>query len=79
MKPHVLSVFSDIALALGTDFSRYANIILVMLQQAAEVNIKTEDEELIDYINGLREAILEAYTGILQVYLNISVFTMQYI
>ena len=60
-------MFSDIALALGGDFSRYANIILVMLQQAAEVNIETDDEDLIDYINGLREAILEAYTGILQV------------
>ncbi len=54
-------------MALETDFVRYANIILVMLQQAAEVNIQTDDEDLIEYINGLREAILEAYTGILQV------------
>jgi len=66
VKPHVLSVFADIAMALETDFVRYANIILVMLQQAAEVNIQTDDEDLIEYINGLREAILEAYTGILQ-------------
>eukprot|EP00607_Mallomonas_marina_P010538 CAMPEP_0182418286 /NCGR_PEP_ID=MMETSP1167-20130531/2761_1 /TAXON_ID=2988 /ORGANISM="Mallomonas Sp, Strain CCMP3275" /LENGTH=853 /DNA_ID=CAMNT_0024592429 /DNA_START=51 /DNA_END=2612 /DNA_ORIENTATION=- len=66
VKPHVLSVFADIAMALETDFVRYANIILMMLQQAAEVNIQTDDEDLIDYINGLREAILEAYTGIIQ-------------
>lgn len=66
VKPHVLSVFADIAMALEGDFVRYANIILVMLQQAAEVNIQTDDEDLIEYINGLREAILEAYTGIFQ-------------
>eukprot|EP01041_Mallomonas_annulata_P000250 gene250-463_t len=66
VKPHVLAVFADIAMALENEFNRYANIILVMLQQAAEVNIQTDDEDLIDYINGLREAILDAYTGILQ-------------
>ena len=63
----MLSVFADIAMALESDFVRYANIILGILQQAAEVNIQSDDDDLIDYINGLREAILEAYTGILQV------------
>ena len=31
------------------------------------VNIEEDDEDLIDYVNSLRVAILEAYTGILTV------------
>jgi len=69
VKPHVISVFSDISLAIEGDFERYTNVILGILKQAGEVNLSpdTEDEDLIDYINNLRNSILEAYTGILQV------------
>lgn len=69
MKPHVISVFSDISLAIEGDFERYTNVILGILKQAGEVNLNpdTDDEDLKDYINGLRNSILEAYTGILQV------------
>lgn len=66
VKPHVLSVFADIAMAIEGDFERYANVVLGILQQAGEISITSEDEDLIDYINSLRESILEAYTGILQ-------------
>mmetsp|Transcript_32889 Transcript_32889/g.47518 ORF Transcript_32889/g.47518 Transcript_32889/m.47518 type:complete len:856 (+) Transcript_32889:71-2638(+) len=68
VKPHVISVFSDISLAIEGDFERYTNVILGILKQAGEVNLspETDDEDLIDYINNLRNSILEAYTGILQ-------------
>ena len=69
VKPYVISLFSDIALAIEGDFDRYTGVILGILKQAGEVNISSEDEELIDYINTLRNSILEAYTGILQVFI----------
>jgi importin subunit beta-1 len=67
VKPQVLAVFADIAMAIEVDFQRYAPLVLSMLQQAGEVTITTTDEEIIEYINSLREAILEAYAGIIQV------------
>lgn len=66
VKPHVISVFADIAMAIEGDFDRYSKIIMGILKQAGEVNITTDDEDLIEYINTLRNSILEAYTGILQ-------------
>ena len=66
VKPHVISLFADIAMAIEGDFDRYTNIILGILKQAGEVNINSDDEDLVEYINTLRNSILEAYTGILQ-------------
>lgn len=54
-------------MALESDFQRYASLVFEMLQQAGGVTITTTDEEIVEYINSLREAILEAYTGIIQV------------
>lgn len=67
VKPHVFGLFSDIALAIEGDFERYCGIILGMLKQAGDVNIETDEEEVVEYINSLRTSLLEAYTGILQV------------
>lgn len=67
VKPHVISLFADIAMAIEGDFDRYTAIILNILKQAGEVNISSDDEDLVEYINTLRNSILEAYTGILQV------------
>lgn len=68
VKPLVISLFADIALAIEGEFERYAAIVLGILKQAGQVNFNGDDEDLVEYINSLREAILEAYTGILQVY-----------
>lgn len=67
VKPHVISCFADIALAIEGDFEKYTNLILSMLKQAGDLNIETDDEEIIDYINTLHVAIFESYSGILQV------------
>lgn len=66
VKPQVIGVFADIAMALESDFQRYATLVFEMLQQAGGVPITTNDEEIVEYINSLREAILESYTGIIQ-------------
>jgi importin subunit beta-1 len=66
VKPHVISLFADIAMAIEGDFDRYTSIVLGILKQAGEVNMDDGDEDLVDYINSLRVAIMEAYTGIVQ-------------
>ena len=66
VKPPVLSCFGDIALALGAQYESYLQVSLMMLLQAAQTRAPDDDEDLIDYVNMLREGILEAYTGIIQ-------------
>lgn len=66
MKPHVLSCFGDIALALEGQFEPYLQVTLMMLLQASQTRAPDDDEDLIDFVNTLREGILEAYTGIIQ-------------
>lgn len=68
VKPHAISLFADIAMAIEGDFERYTSIVMPLLEQAGNVNITdVDDEDQVDYINTLRESILEAFTGIIQV------------
>uniref|UniRef100_A0A6U3SM86 Importin N-terminal domain-containing protein n=1 Tax=Ditylum brightwellii TaxID=49249 RepID=A0A6U3SM86_9STRA len=66
VKPPVLSCFGDIAMAIGAAFEPYLQVSLMMLLQASQTRAPDDDEELIEYVNSLREGILEAYTGIIQ-------------
>eukprot|EP00560_Eucampia_antarctica_P001553 CAMPEP_0197832544 /NCGR_PEP_ID=MMETSP1437-20131217/15264_1 /TAXON_ID=49252 ORGANISM="Eucampia antarctica, Strain CCMP1452" /NCGR_SAMPLE_ID=MMETSP1437 /ASSEMBLY_ACC=CAM_ASM_001096 /LENGTH=868 /DNA_ID=CAMNT_0043435975 /DNA_START=24 /DNA_END=2630 /DNA_ORIENTATION=+ len=66
VKPPLLSCFGDIALAIGAGFEPYVQVSLMMLMQASQTRAPDDDEELFDYVNQLREGILEAYTGIFQ-------------
>ena len=66
VKPPVLSCFGDIALAIASEYEPYLQVSLMMLLQAAQTRAPDDDDDLIDYVNMLREGILEAYTGIIQ-------------
>lgn len=66
IKPQILSVFGDMALGIGTDFKKYLQIVLQMLQQASQLQVDTSDYDLVEYLAELRESVLEAYTGIVQ-------------
>ena len=66
VKPLILSTFGDIALAIGVDFKKYADVVLSALHQASLVHVDQSDYDMIDYFNDLREGCLDAYTGILQ-------------
>lgn len=66
VKPQILSVFGDIALAIGIEFKKYLEIVLQTLMQASQLQVDKNDYDLVDYLNELRENCLEAYTGIVQ-------------
>ena len=69
IKPHILSTFADIALAMGTMFGKYLSVVANILKSAIDLSISksgTIDEDFAEYNNELRKGILEAYSGILQ-------------
>lgn len=66
VKPHVLSCFGDLAMAIGAAYEPYLQISLMMLLQASQMSAPPGDEGLIEYINELRESVMEAYIGIVQ-------------
>lgn len=66
VKPQILSVFGDMALSIGPEFKKYLPIVLQMLLHASQCQVDRSDFDMIDYLNELRESVLEAYTGIIQ-------------
>jgi importin subunit beta-1 len=65
VKPVVISCLGDIALAIGGAFEPYLQVTTMLLMQAAQQLAPPDDEEMIAFINELRFAVLEAYSGIL--------------
>lgn len=66
VKPQILTVFGDIGLSIGVEFKKYLDIVLQTLAQASQAQVDRTDFDMIDYLNELRESVLEAYTGIIQ-------------
>jgi importin subunit beta-1 len=65
IKPVVISCLGDIALAIAGAFEPYLQVTTMLLMQAAQQQAPPEDEDMIIFINELRFAVLEAYSGIL--------------
>ncbi|KAK0425425.1 hypothetical protein QR680_009193 [Steinernema hermaphroditum] len=69
LQPQILSCIGDLALAAGPEFKRYythAMSTLVQAAKAAKISENTDDYDLIDYIDDLRDGCLEGFTGIVQ-------------
>jgi importin subunit beta-1 len=66
VKPHIIACLGDIALAVGGWFDRYLPYVMNMLIQASQLKFELVSLDDFEYLQRLRESILEAYTGILQ-------------
>eukprot|EP00732_Lithocolla_globosa_P000588 Lithocolla_globosa_v1_NODE_202_length_5196_cov_7.727290.p1 type:complete len:857 gc:universal NODE_202_length_5196_cov_7.727290:2583-5153(+) len=69
IKPLILSSFGDIAQAIGSNFEQFFDPCMRILYQASQVRVAPDSYsnfKVIDYVNSLREGILEGYTGIVQ-------------
>ncbi|KAG1714873.1 Importin subunit beta-1 [Nymphon striatum] len=70
IKPQILSLFADIALAIGSKFDSYMSVVLQTLHHASMVQIEKTDFDMIDYMNSLRQSCLECYSGIVHCFKN---------
>ena len=67
VKPQILSVFGDIALAIGPHFNVYLQFVLESLAAATTIQATSNaDYDFIDYVNDVRENCLMGFTGIIQ-------------
>jgi len=67
VKPRIINCLGDIALAIGGHFEKYLQWVMKLMEDAASVDFRDHrDEDDIDYLNLLRESVLEAYLAILQ-------------
>ncbi|KAG0057156.1 karyopherin beta [Gryganskiella cystojenkinii] len=66
VKPAILSCFGDIALAIEGQFGSYLDVTMNVLAQACTIRASPMDGDMIDYVNQLREGIVDAYVGIVQ-------------
>ena len=64
VKIPILACFGDIALATGVHFEPYLDTTMTVLAQAGLIQATGMDFELLDYVQQLREGILDAYVGI---------------
>lgn len=67
IKAATMSCFGDVALAINGEFEKYLNPVMQMLREASLTRLDhgPQCEEWVDYLNSLREGVLEAYTGII--------------
>jgi len=68
IKAAIMPCFGDIALAIQGDFEKYLAPVVQMLLEASNTRLQdgpANNEDWIEYLNTLREGVLEAYSGII--------------
>lgn len=68
IKAAIMTCFGDIALAIGGEFEKYLAPVVQMLIEASSTRLAdgpANNEEWVEYLNSLREGVLEAYMGII--------------
>lgn len=66
VKPISISCLGDIAHALGPDFLPSVNMLMMILQQAGNMQADQNDVQMTAYVDAIRVSIIEAFVGMLQ-------------
>ncbi|KAF5092955.1 hypothetical protein D0Z03_002617 [Geotrichum reessii] len=65
VKRSVLSCFGDIASSMGPSFAFYLQVVMQVISEASSLQVSDESSlEFLDYVTGLKEAVTDAYVGI---------------
>lgn len=68
VKPTILTCFGDVAMSVKGDFERFLKPVMDCMKQAAESSVQlavaADDYDTLDWLQLLRESVLEAYVGI---------------
>ena len=65
VKSSVLSCFGDIASSMGPSFAYFLPNVMQVVSEASSLQISDDSSlEFLDYVTGLREAVTDAYVGI---------------
>ncbi|KAJ4462253.1 putative Importin subunit beta-1 [Paratrimastix pyriformis] len=66
VKPSILSALGDVAMYVGQVFVRHLPAVMGMCRDASQTQVDLSNPDQVAYLNELREAIFDCYTGILQ-------------
>ncbi|OAD08852.1 hypothetical protein MUCCIDRAFT_76269 [Mucor lusitanicus CBS 277.49] len=66
LRPASLSCFGDVAHALGPEFLPFVNTMMMIIQQAGNLQANHNDPEMVAYVDAIRVAMIEAFVGMLQ-------------
>lgn len=65
LRPLILSCFGDIASSVGDQFIEYLQVVMDICAQAQTLQPEDSSLESLDYILSVREAVLDAYVGMI--------------
>lgn len=64
LRPMILSCFGDVATAVGADFLPYVEFVMNICGAAASITAENDTYEAGEYVNSVKEAVLECYVGV---------------
>lgn len=65
VKPSAITAIGEIAMAVGSGFVPYLNLIMEMLSQAGATSAQSNDMALVEFVWTMRESIVDAFIGIM--------------
>lgn len=64
LKPAIISCFGDIAGVMGPDFTQYMDPVMQVCISLSDLVPEDNSYDAIDYVNSVKEAVLDCYVGI---------------